>query len=150
MLNEYSTTGSVPACQFTSAQLNAVLKSIDLYQQAYGADFPNAIQAALTARASGLCSKSQGRASLSAGGGAPLRLGPVTAATDASPPAPILILAGVAGAIALVMGTAALSRSRGWDPRWMAAARHSLGEAGYRLQGSRQDVRDRLRGARRD
>ena len=37
-----------------------VLKSIDLYQQAYSSDFPNAIERALADRASGGCSHGAG------------------------------------------------------------------------------------------
>lgn len=148
ILSEYTYWGTVPACQFTSAQLNAVLKSIDLYQQAYSSDFPNAIQAALAIRASGDCGKSGPRLSAGASTGGPLNLGPPTASTDANLPAPLLILAALVGAIVLLAGAAAVIRSRGWDPRWGAAARQSLGEAGYRIDGAWQDAADRLR--RRD
>jgi hypothetical protein len=157
ILNEYSQTGVIQPCQFTSAQLNEALKSVDLYGQAYVADFPNAIQAALNNRASGGCNRTRlSRSGLSnveavlagagsAGGGpsAGLQPGPLTAATDAPLPAPILIMAVLAGAFALLAAATALSRARGWDPAWAATVRHSLAEAGYRLGGAFEGIRDR-------
>ncbi|HWE33572.1 MAG TPA: hypothetical protein VG410_08815 [Solirubrobacteraceae bacterium] len=149
MFNEYSTSGAINTCQFTPAQLNSVLKSIDLYQQAYSSDFPNAIERALARRASGYCSGPAPGATLapSAGGstGGPVKLGPLTAATNAPLPAPILILAALAAAFVLLAAGAALIRARGWAPGWGSAARHSLGEAGYRLEGASQDAADRRR-----
>lgn len=152
MFNQYSTSGAINTCQFTPAQLNSVLKSIDLYQQAYSSDFPNAIEGALARRASGYCAglapATPGVALPRASTGGPLRLGPVTAATNAPLPAPILILAVLAGAFALIGGAALVIRARGWGPGWGPAARHSIGEAGYRLEGAWQDAADRWRGRR--
>jgi hypothetical protein len=157
ILNEYSETGQIPPCQFTSTQLNDALKSVDLYGQAYVADFPNAIQAALNDRASGGCNRTRlSRSGISnveaviagSGGGGPaleLRPGSVTAATDSSLPAPILILAVLAGSSVLLAAGTALARARGWDPAWAAAVRHSLGEAGYRLGGAFEELRGRRR-----
>lgn len=145
MFNQYSSSGSVNPCAFTAAQLNTVLKSIDLYQQAYSADFPNAIERALADRASGSCSNLGPAAAPAAGGstGGPIKLGPLTAATDAPLPAPIVILAALAGVFVLFAAGAAVSRARGWAPRWGPAARQSLGEAGHRIEGALQDASDR-------
>jgi hypothetical protein len=52
-------------------------------------------------------------------------------------------MAVLAGLFALIGGGTALSRARGWDPAWAAAMRHSLGEAGYRLGGAWEELRDR-------
>jgi hypothetical protein len=147
MFDQYSSTGFVNPCAFTAGQLNTVLKGIDLYQQAYSADFPNAISSALSDRASGSCSKGGSSAAPAAQGsaGVPIKLGPLTAATDAPLPAPIVILAVLAGVVALLGAGAAVIRARGWDPRWGPAARQSLGEAGYRLDGALRDASDRLR-----
>jgi hypothetical protein len=152
LLNEYSQTGTINPCQFSSAQLNDALKSVDLYAAQYFSDFPDAIQAALANRASGGCSKSglslAGLSSAlagSRGGPTGLHPGPLTAATDAPLPAPIVIMAALAGAFVLIAAAIAVSRARGWDPRWAASTRHSLGEAGYRLGGALDEFRDRRR-----
>jgi hypothetical protein len=157
ILNEYSQTGVIQPCQFTSTQLNDALKSVDLYGQAYVADFPNAIQAALNNRASGGCNRTRlSRSGLSnveavidgSGAGGPstgVRPGALTAATDAPLPAPILIMAVLAGAFVLLAVAAALTRARGLDPAWAATVRHSLAEAGYRLGGAFEELRDRRR-----
>jgi hypothetical protein len=147
IFNDYSSSGAVSPCAFTAAELNTALKSVDLYQQAYSSDFPNAIERALANRASGVCTNGGATtASITAGSiGAPLKLGPLTAATDAPLPAPIVILAALAGLFALLAAGAAVIRSRGWDPRWGPAARQSLGEAGYRIEGALQGRSDRRR-----
>jgi hypothetical protein len=147
MFNQYSSSGAVSPCAFTAAQLNTVLKSIDLYQQAYSSDFPNAIERALADRASGGCSNGGQATAPAAGGstGGPIKLGPLTAATDAPLPAPIVILAALAGVFVLLGAGAAVIRARGWDPRWGPAARQSLGEAGHRIEGALQDASDRRR-----
>ena len=147
MFNDYSSSGAVSPCAFTAAELNTVLKSIDLYQQAYSSDFPNAIERALADRASGACANGGATTASSAGGstGGPLKLGPLTAATDAPLPAPIVILAALAGVFALLAVGAVVIRARGWDPPWGPAARQSLGEASYRIEGALQDASDRLR-----
>jgi hypothetical protein len=147
MFNQYSSSGVVDPCAFTVAQLNTVLKSIDLYQQAYSSDFPNAIESALADRASGGCSHGRPTGAAAAGGstGGPIKLGPLTAATNAPLPAPIVILAALAGVFVLLAAGAAVIRARGWDPPWGPAARQSVGEAGSRIEGALQDATDRLR-----
>ena len=159
LLSIYTATGGINACQFTSSQLNGALKTIDVYGQAYFPDFANAIQAALVTRASGGCSTAArgagaaggaggadaaGGAGGGAGGGSSaLTPGPVTAATDAPIPAPIVILAALVAASLALAAAVALTRARGWDPRWAAAARHSLREAGYRVGGIWEEFVDR-------
>jgi hypothetical protein len=138
VLQAYETHGSVPPCQFTSPQLQSALKSIDTYGAQYFADFTNAVQAALTARASGACAPHPGSAAGSQTARTartpPLHLGPVTAATGASLPAPMLLLAALAALTALLGGIAGLAWWRGWSPRWAAAWGQALGEAGYRAR----------------
>jgi hypothetical protein len=150
LLSIYTATGGINSCQFTSTQLNGALKTIDVYGQAYFPDFANAIQAALVTRASGGCSQGPSRGAQSAGGAggagggsSGLALGPVTAATDAPIPAPIAILAVLVAAFLALAAAVAITRARGWDPRWAAAARHSLSEAGYRLGGIWEEFVDR-------
>ena len=145
VLHVYQTHGSIPPCQFTSQQLNAALKGVDTYGQQYYADFITAIQTALEARASGVCSGAQ-----PAGGGASgrgpgqTRLPPsVTSSTSGGVPAPIVLLAVVGGALALAAALAAVGRERGWEA-W-AGWRHGVAEATYRAGDSWAALVDRLR-----
>ncbi len=118
VLRAYEANGSVPPCQFTSQQLETALKGINTYGAQYFADFTAAVQTALSARASGACLPQ----SKVGGGGAPVggpdtgvTLGPLTAATDAGIPLPILAMA-VLGALLGVLGIIALT-TRGRRPR---------------------------------
>jgi hypothetical protein len=133
VLAVYQADGSVPPCQFTSAQLQQALKGVDTYGQQYFADFTDAVQTALASRASGACvpggPRFSGQPNQAANQFSPPS---ITAASNANLPAPMLIL----GALTMVLGAAGglvlLARARGWDPRWAAAVRHGIGEAGYR------------------
>lgn len=149
ILYSYYTTGAVPPCRFTVAQLGYALKHIGTFESVYASDFPNAIETALSARADNACSPNSQTAIGAGQAGAALGIqpGPVTAATNAPLPAPILI-----GVVLLVLlatggGALALARARGWEPAWAAAWRHSCSEAGYRLGGLWADVSDWLRSA---
>jgi hypothetical protein len=149
VLHVYEARGSIPPCQFSSQQLETALKGVNTYGAQYFADFTAAVQTALTARASGAClpSASQSAPPLGAGrGGQPaLKLGPVTAATDASLPAPVLAMAALAALLVLVGAGVAIVWWRGWSPRWVAALRHGFGEAGYRAGGTWQEFEEWLR-----
>jgi len=68
--------GTIPACEFTSAQLNAALSEAGGDIQQYSADLLAAIQQALSARASGAC-----------GGSHATVAPPVATTTGAAPPA---------------------------------------------------------------
>lgn len=150
VLHVYQQTGAIPPCRFSSAQLSASLRGIDTYGQQYFADFSNAVQTALAARASGVCSPASFRAALAArraAGPVPAPAVPssVTAPTDASLPAPIIALAAIALAVAAVLATRWLALAYGWDPRWAVRWRHAWGEAGYRVGGGWADFVDWLR-----
>jgi hypothetical protein len=151
VLQAYETRGSVPPCQFTSPQLQSALKSIDTYGAQYFADFTNAVQAALNARAAGACAPHRttaGQPTARAIHTPPLRLGPVTAATGASLPAPMLLLAAI-GALAALFGVVAgVAWWRGWSPRWAGAWGHAVGEAGYRARDTWAEFDDWLRSGR--
>ena len=134
VLSVYQSTGTIPPCQFSVAQLSNALHSIDTFDAVYFADFPNEIKAALDARASGVCLPSRPGAAVSAAGRAPLPDIPVTAATRGSIPLPMLLLALIAALGGLGAGGAWLVRRS--NPAWAASARHSLAEAGYRLGGA--------------
>lgn len=145
LLNVYEQTGSIPACSFSSAQLESVLKNVDTYAAQYFADFTNAISNALAQRASGECSRGQNGAVGVNSGNARLALPNVPAATGAGVPLPIVLLA-IIGAVALLFATVALAmRLTGWEPRWAPAWRHSWDEAEYRIAGGWPALVERLR-----
>ena len=133
VLHVYQARGSIPACQFTSAQLSTALKGIDTYGQQYFADFSDAVQSALAQRASGACLP--GAKPATAVALPPLRPRSVTAPTDAGVPAPILAMAALGLAIALAFGVSVMARSLGWEPQWLARWRHACAEASYRAGG---------------
>jgi len=134
VLGAYQANGSVPPCQFTSAQLQDALKGVDAYGEQYFADFTNAVQAALASRASGACAPGGARTQPSGPTAAASHFTPpaVTGSTGSDLPAPILVLGGLTLAAALGAALAVIGRARGWDPRWLAALRHGAGDAGYR------------------
>lgn len=149
VLHTYQVDGSIPPCQFSSVQLSAALKGIDTYGQQYFADFSNAIQSALAARASGACNPAALRAALAAHAAppapAPALPASLTAPTDAGVPAPLLAMAAIALAVAIVLGIRAVAVAGGWEPRWTVRWRHAWGEAGYRVGGGWADFVDWLR-----
>jgi len=136
VLGAYEAHGSVPACEFSSPQLEAALRGIDTYGAQYFADFTQAVEAALAERASGECLRHRGTGSVSAGAGlaAVPRLPPsVTSSGDGGLPAPLLLM-GILTMLALAAaGGGSIARRSGWEPSWLAAWNHALAEAGYRL-----------------
>jgi hypothetical protein len=150
VLHVYQANGSIPPCRFSSAQLSTALKGIDTYGQQYFADFSNAVQNALAARASGACSVAAQRAVLAARGarggvGAPLPAS-LTAATDSGLPAPIVLMAVVALSVGAVLCVRWLALAGGWEPEWTLRWRHAWGEMGYRVAGRWGELVDRVRG----
>ena len=123
----YEREGQIPACQFSSGQLERALGGVDTYGAQYFADFTQAIQSALSSRAAGACSADgapgrgpgAGRHRAAGRGPRPHRALPaaqqplahfpaLTAATSAGVPAPLVGLAILAGAGALLgIGNAA-------------------------------------------
>jgi hypothetical protein len=153
VLHVYQATGSIPPCRFTSAQLSTALKGIDTYGQQYFADFSNAVQSALDARAGGACSAAALHPSPSAlrapaGIPAPQPPSSVTAPTGADLPAPILAMAIIALLVGGVLTVRWVALAAGWDPGWAVRWRHAWSEAGYRVSGGWGDFVDRLRGRR--
>jgi hypothetical protein len=55
VLQVYQREGSIPPCAFTGPQLQRALGGVDTYGAQYFADFTQAVQTALTARAGGAC-----------------------------------------------------------------------------------------------
>jgi hypothetical protein len=151
VLRIYQQRGTVPPCKFSTSQLSAALKGVNLYGAQYFADFTAAIQNALSARAGGSCLATP-ISPASAGGpsaGANLRLPPgnVTAATQAGVPAPILLLAVLGAAIGLIAALTGLARLRGWEPAALPWWRHLWQESGYRAGGVWAEFLDWLRSA---
>lgn len=132
VLAAYQANGSIPPCQFTSAQLQAALKGVDTYGQQYFADFTNAIQTALATRGAGACLPGGTRGPAGQQSVAASQFVPpsITGSTSAGWPAPLLVLAGLSVAFACAGVLTVLGRTRGWDPRWAALLRHGLGEVG--------------------
>jgi hypothetical protein len=103
VLHAYERSGSIPPCQFSGAELESALGGVDTYGAQYFADFTEAVQAALTARAGGECSASAAPVPAAAGpaSNAVAALPAVTAATSAGVPAPLIVLAILAAGLAV-------------------------------------------------
>ncbi|MGI8414202.1 MAG: hypothetical protein ACR2LV_10810 [Solirubrobacteraceae bacterium] len=159
---------TIPACQFTTRQLQDALKEQGAYSDGqYAGGLIVAIQNATNARAIGACRSAgapaaaaakappAGGSSVGAGssatgggttaGGNPVPLISVTAATNAGLPIPLVLMAVLASLLALVGGSRALARNRGWDHDRARQWRHAWGEAGYRLGGTCGELADRIR-----
>lgn len=74
---------------------------------------------------------------------------PVSALTvsspDTGPPAPLIVLAGLAAVLAVIGLFAFVVHRLGLDPRWVRPVRHAFGEAGWRSAGTWEDFTDWLR-----
>lgn len=146
VLGIYEQTGAIPSCKFSSAQLVSASKGVDTYGAQYFADFTNAIQSALAARASGACEQNRRLSALGPGTGLRERAaGSLTSSTAAGLPAPIVLLGVLGGLFALLAGSGLLARARGWDPVWAAVWRHAWATAGWRVGGAWAEFRDWLR-----
>ncbi len=170
--------GTIPACEFTSAELAAAEGQAGGAGQQYAADLLAAIQRALAAQASGACSKATTttttttttltqpaapppsapppilqppappRAAAPSLSPAHVPVRSISSSSGAGLPAPLWILF-VAGLLAAIAGTAAVAvRLGGWDPPLLAGARHSWAEAGYRVSGVWADFADWARPSR--
>ena len=127
VLRVYESTGAIAPCRFSAPELQHALGGVDTYGAQYFADFTNAIQGALTARAAGACGPAPATARRRAGAtdvssDAVARLPSVTAPTSAGVPVPLVVLAALAvagalgGAVALVReGRSAGDRHRATD-----------------------------------
>lgn len=120
VLKAYERAGTIPACEFSSSELESALGGVDTYGAQYFADFTQAVQNALSARAGGACAaraatpRGSARAVSSASGpgvGIPANMSSVTRASDADVPAPLWVLAGLA-LIGLLGGAIGVLRRR--------------------------------------
>ncbi len=101
----------------------------------------------LAARASGACTPGLHISAQRVSARSPLRPGSLTAPTDGTVPAPILLMAGLGAAILAALGVGAMARQFGIPPdrgpalRW----RHAWAEAAYRIDGCLAEITDRWR-----
>lgn len=144
VLQTYEQEGDVPACAFSSSQLESALSDVDTYGAQYFADFTAAVQTALEARASGACSPGH-RVHLPRGTIAIHLPASATSPTDSVIPGVLAVVAGLGIAAALLTGLAAGLRAIGFAPRWLRAWRHAWAEADYRLRARAEDLRDAWR-----
>ena len=147
VLRVYQASGSIPPCRFTSVQLDAALKGVDSYGQQYFADFTNAVDSALAARASGACTPGASAVN-TAGASTRAALPTATASTDANLPAPILLMAALGLLLAAALGLRTLARAFGWEPARLIGWRHAWAEASYRVAGGWAEVLDWWRSGR--
>jgi hypothetical protein len=155
-----SPSQTIPPCEFSPSVLAQAKSSVPNDTQQYDQDLIAAIEQAQQAQASGACSAKKHRATSATvpvgtpappsapplGRSTPLDVGSATAPTDSGLPAPIAILAILAGLAVLAAAALGLARLRGWDPGWLARYRHSWREAGYRVSGAWAEFGDWLRG----
>src|SRR5712664_4095466 len=105
-----SSGGTIPACQFSSTELNAAAAETPPDVAEYGTGFVDAVQQALTARAAGGCAPATTTGLLSGSAARPappIALGHLTGATGAGVPAVLVILALVGGMLALAVALGA-------------------------------------------
>jgi hypothetical protein len=86
----YQQHGKISPCAFSDAQLQQALGQVPNDIEAYAPDFPNALQAAIEARASGACKQAAGATTGTTAAGAPASGGtaPPTATPTTAAPAP--------------------------------------------------------------
>jgi hypothetical protein len=154
VLHAYQANGRVPPCEFTSPQLASALNGMDTYGQQYYADFIAAINAALTARAGGVCSGSHHRSGIRTGrpsGGTSARIpggalpSSVTAPTSSGLPLPMLLVIVLGALLAAAVAVPRWARVGGRGPLSDTSWRHAASEARYRMAGAWLELRDRLR-----
>lgn len=139
VVQAYSATGTVPACRFSSAALEAALRETPTYDVEYFGDFTNAVRAALAARAAGVCTPRHSLGAATANevlGPPPAAPSPpssATAPTGGSLPLPLLLAACLLGLACLVAAAVGIVRAAGWDPAWAQGLRHAWREAEDRL-----------------
>jgi len=135
----YSTTGMISACQYSSATLQAALKSAPSFSAEYDADFTYAVQEAISARAGGACSggdsKLHGLKLVLTDYGNPAPPSSVMTANEAGVPLPLVLLALLAASALLGAAVITGGRVLGFGPRWAEAADHALRETEFRLGG---------------
>jgi hypothetical protein len=106
VLQVYEREGAIPPCQFSGEQLQTALSGVDTYGAQYFADFTQAVQTAISARAGGACAVAGG-AGAAAQPRTPVPPPPpitLTAATDSGIPLPLALLGAAVVASGLLAG----------------------------------------------
>jgi len=191
VFKDYTADGRINPCKHSAAELQRARANIPPDIQQYAPDFPEALDAAIEARARGQCAPKKPAPAApaaaptpavtpppSSGGGGGGPSAPAPAATTAAPPAPVATAApagaptdqaiaraasasgdhgdGAApaplvglGVLAVLAALSALGyalvRWRAWEPGWALRARHSLGEAGWRISATWAEFADWVR-----
>ena len=154
-----SPTQTIPPCKFSAGELAQARSSVPNDGLQYDEGLIVAIEEAQQQRAGGACRAKNHVAGQAAtpvgtpappraqrpGRATPLPLGSPTAATDSGLPAPVAILAVLAGLFLIAGAVLAAARLTGWEPGWLTRSRHSWDEARYRVSGSFSDFAERRR-----
>jgi hypothetical protein len=171
---DYKADGQINGCSYTHAQLKDAQSQVPPDIEQYAPDFPGALAAALEQRARG-CGKQAAPAPppvAATPGGPPISRSrtEVTKAPPSPPvpdnvtdhvipravvtardqgasdaPAPILALAIVGGLLGLAGLAWGVERWGAWEPRWLLASRHAVGEASFRVSATWADFADWVR-----
>jgi hypothetical protein len=168
---DYKADGQINGCQYTQGQLKDAQRQVPPDIEQYAPDFPGALSAALEQRARG-CGKQAvvpvaptsvpRLRTPSAGPRAEVtKVPPAPPAPDSvadhviprvaitardegasTAPAPILALAIVGGLLGLAGLAWGIERWGAWEPGWLLASRHAVGEAGFRVSATWADFTD--------
>jgi hypothetical protein len=171
---DYKADGVINGCGYTEGQLKDAQRQVPPDIEQYAPDFPGALQAALEQRARGCGGqKIAPVAPPTATPIVPPTQGPRAEVTKEPPappvadsiedhvipqvavsardqgastaPAPIVALAIVGGLLGLVGLAWGLERWGAWEPNWLLASRHAVGEAGFRVSATWADFTDWVR-----
>jgi len=101
----YQKTGIVDGCKFSAKKLASAKKGVPPDVDTYAPDFPGALDAALSRRASGGCDKAAAKKKGSTGAASPAGAGGSTPGSGAGTPAPVTGRGPAAGGTAGASGT---------------------------------------------
>jgi hypothetical protein len=175
LFNAYRNTGTIATCKYSASELQSAESEVPPDVAQYSPDFPAALQAALQARARGVCGGAGNSAApapkiSSATPKAPAPPSPpgVTPSPTPSAPAGASVIAAAAaaaptgggsgtGQVALIVVAALMACLaaaavwwtvgvlRGREPAWMGSAGHALGEVRLRAGGALREFADWIR-----
>jgi hypothetical protein len=172
LFHTYQQTGTIASCKYTVGELQSAYNQVPPDIEQYAPDFPAALQAALQARARGVCggkgsvgtvpaktTKPAPPAKPSPAGVTPAPTpsasvpSPIAAAAAAAPSASgsdsgkvaLTIVAALMAALALAAVCWTVAVLRGREPAWMGSAGHALGEVRLRAGGALREFADWIR-----
>jgi hypothetical protein len=175
LFGAYRQTGTVAPCKYSAAELQSAQSQVPPDITQYAPDFPAALQAALQARARGVCggggqangSGTSPTAAKPKGPALPSPAGvtPSPTPSGSSGASPIVTAAAAApsthgsgtGKVALIVVAALMAALagaaiwwtvavlRGREPAWMGSAGHALGEVRLRTGGALREFADWIR-----